>query len=107
MPKQNLLFVCSRNMWRSPTAEMIFRNDFHCNVRSAGTSPAAKHQINLKDVEWADKIVCMEKRHKEMVEQLFKGHKLPPFVVLDIEDNYQYMDPELIELLRQKFCECL
>jgi protein-tyrosine-phosphatase len=33
----NLLFICSRNQWRSPTAEAIWRRRPGFNVRSAGT----------------------------------------------------------------------
>ena len=43
----------------------------------------------------------MEKRHKEKLAQKFQaaleGKKV---VVLDIEDNYQYMNEELIEMLK-------
>ena len=44
----NILFVCSRNKWRSPTAEAIYKNRSDLNVRSAGTSPAAKVKLNQK-----------------------------------------------------------
>ncbi|WP_396271249.1 hypothetical protein [Ideonella sp.] len=44
--KINVLFVCSRNQWRSPTAEQLFRRHPHLNARSGGTSPKAKHPVN-------------------------------------------------------------
>jgi predicted protein tyrosine phosphatase len=36
----NALFVCSRNEWRSPTAEAIYRRFPGVNARSTGTSEA-------------------------------------------------------------------
>ena len=35
----NLLFVCSRNQWGSPTVESIYKNYSGINVKSAGTEP--------------------------------------------------------------------
>jgi len=98
--KLNLLFVCSRNQWRSPTAEKVWRNHSKLNVRSAGTSPKAKKTINQKDVQWADIIFVMEKKHKNRIVAEFTrmvDHKT--IHVLDIPDEYRYMDDELVELV--------
>jgi predicted protein tyrosine phosphatase len=38
----NVLFICSCNQWRSPTAERVWRNDPRLSVRSAGTASYAK-----------------------------------------------------------------
>ena len=46
----NILFVCSKNKWRSPTAETIYRNDSRLNVRSAGTSASARKTISEIDI---------------------------------------------------------
>lgn len=49
---------------------------------------------------WADLIFVMEKRHKEILEENFENeirHK--KIIILDIEDRYEYMDGELIEVL--------
>jgi hypothetical protein len=44
----------------------------------------------------------MERRHKSRILERFREHpNLPRIVSLDIPDDYQFMDPELIELLRQ------
>lgn len=97
----NLLFVCSRNRWRSLTAETIFKDDQPHIVRSAGTAEAARIKVTEKLIAWAELIFVMEKKHKQKLEQKFpsalEGKKL---VVLDIEDNYKYMDEELVEMLR-------
>jgi predicted protein tyrosine phosphatase len=96
----NLLFVCSRNKWRSRTAETIFKNNQHHHVRSAGTEPAARIKVTSKLLKWADIIFVMENKHKQ---RLFE--KFPSLLdnkkifILDIDDEYKYMDPELIESL--------
>lgn len=97
---KNLLFICSRNQWRSPTAETIWRKYSGFNVKSAGTSPRAKKTISQADIRWADIIFVMEQKHKNRLKAEFTrllDHK--PMHVLDIPDEYKYMDPELIEEL--------
>jgi predicted protein tyrosine phosphatase len=98
--KIKLLFVCSRNQWRSPTAEQVWRSDPRVLARSAGTSPNAKHTISAADVQWADVILVMEEKHKSRVKAEFTrlmSHK--PVHVLDIPDEYKFMDAELVEIL--------
>ena len=96
----NILFICSRNRWRSLTAEMIFKgNQFH-EVRSAGTENDARIRVNEKLINWADILFVMEKRHKERLQEKFdRLLKHKQIVILDIEDNYQYMDEDLIDTL--------
>lgn len=96
---QNLLFICSRNQWRSPTAESIFKKKGY-SARSAGTSPNAKRTISHTDLIWADLIFVMEYKHRDRVKSMFNRlveHK--PIHVLDVPDNYKYMDKELISIL--------
>lgn len=100
--KKNVLFICSKNQWRSPTAEQIWRKHPALNVRSAGTSSNARHSISINDVEWAHVIFVMEEKHKVQITNKFRRATVnKPIYVLDIPDDYRYMDPELIELLRQ------
>lgn len=97
---QNLLFICSRNQWRSPTAETIWRKHPNYNAKSAGTSPRAKKTVSSADIRWADIIFVMEQKHKNRLKAEFTRileHK--PIYVLDIPDEYQYMDPELVDEL--------
>ncbi|CAA6820499.1 MAG: Cellular communication/signal transduction [uncultured Sulfurovum sp.] len=97
---QNLLFICSRNQWRSPTAEKIYSRDERVNVRSAGTSPKAKKTINANDIKWADIIFVMEYKHRDRLKASFpRLLQYKHMVVLDIPDDYQYMDQALIECL--------
>lgn len=97
----NILFICSRNKWRSRTAETIFTQDQHHQFRSAGTENDARVKVNEKLIIWADLIFVMEKRHRQRLRNRFGpllDHK--EMIILDIEDNYQYMDEELIETLK-------
>ncbi|WP_133470009.1 low molecular weight protein tyrosine phosphatase family protein [Paraglaciecola marina] len=99
---KNILFICSRNQWRSPTAEKVWKNRPELNVRSAGTSPRAKRSVSVKDIQWADVIFVMEEKHKSRLKAQFTrllDHK--PTQVLDIPDEYQYMGKELIEIVEQ------
>jgi len=98
---QNLLFICSRNQWRSPTAEKIYSRDPRVNVRSAGTSPRAKRTVNAKDLQWADLIFVMEYKHKDRLKAEYnRVLQYKKIVVLDIPDDYLYMDEELVEVLK-------
>lgn len=102
MRKKRILVVCSRNKSRSPTAESIYRGDNRVEVRSAGLSNKSTHVISTRDVEWADLILCMEQKHVVRLKALFHEHILPEISSLEIEDDYDYMDPELVELLSEK-----
>ena len=98
----NLLFICSMNKWRSPTAERLYQNRNGIQVRSAGTSRKARRTVSHSDITWADVIIVMESKHKSRLKADFRqsmNHKT--IYVLDIEDNYQFMDPELIEIIKQ------
>lgn len=94
----NLLFVCSRNQWRSPTAEVIFKNSDEHNARSAGTADSARVRLNEAMLEWADIIFVMEQKHKRIIRERFPIQK--EIIVLDIPDEYQYMDEELVEMIK-------
>lgn len=97
----NVLFVCSRNEWRSRTAETIFKNDNQFQVRSAGTSKTARIYINQGLINWADLIFVMEDHHKKRLKELFrKAIQQKEIIVLDIPDEYKYMDEELIKELQ-------
>ena len=97
----NVLFVCSRNQWRSPTAERVWRDHPELQVRSGGTSPKARHTVTKGDIEWADVIFAMEKNHRSRLRADFADIlDGKPIHVLDIPDQYQFMDPELVDLLR-------
>ncbi len=57
-------------------------------------------------VDWADEIFVMEYRHRDIVKQNFRLNGLA-LTVLDIEDIYQFNDPELVEILQVSLAEYL
>ncbi|WLQ12719.1 phosphotyrosine protein phosphatase [Hahella aquimaris] len=105
---RNILFVCSRNQWRSPTAEQVWRRHPELSVRSAGTSSNSRKTIGPADLRWADIIMVMEDKHKHRLMSEF-GHLLQrkQVHVLDIPDEYQCMDPELVEILQTSVASLL
>jgi predicted protein tyrosine phosphatase len=98
-----LLFLCSRNQWRSPTAEALYQNDPRVEARSAGVSSSAKRQVTEKLLRWADLVLVMEHAHKRRLQQRFPEVMPDLWVeVLDIPDDYEFMNPELMELIRER-----
>lgn len=69
--KTKLLFVCSANQWRSPTAEWLFRDHPRHEARSAGTENGARIKITAGHIGWADMILCMEKKHADRLRERF------------------------------------
>ncbi|GHG29399.1 phosphotyrosine protein phosphatase [Deinococcus indicus] len=97
-----VLFVCAQNRLRSPTAESIFRDVDGWEVASAGTNRDAEVPVSRDLLEWADVAVCMEKRHRDILRQRFRG-ALPDnrILTLGIPDNFEFMDAELIRQFRR------
>lgn len=105
---KKILFVCSRNKWRSLTAETIFKNNPNFEVKSAGTENSARIKINSNHINWAEIIFVMEKKHRERLLEKFPNEMNDKkIVVLEIQDIYKYMDPELIEELKISLIEYL
>lgn len=99
--KTKLLFVCSRNRWRSPTAEALFKNHPRYDARSAGTSDGARIKVTACHLGWADLIFCMERRHADLLRDRFPAELSgKTLVTLRIPDDFRFMDPELVALLR-------
>lgn len=99
----NVLFICSRNQWRGPTGEQVWRGQAGVHVRSAGTSRSARRRVTVADLRWADLILVMEEKHKSRIKAEFREEtRFKDLHVLDLPDEYQFMDPELVELLREK-----
>ena len=96
-----ILFVCSRNKWRSRTAETIFKNNGLHEIRSAGTEKSARIRITQSMINWADTIFVMESKHKKRIISNFQVDQ-EKLEVLDIPDEYQYMDDDLVEILELK-----
>lgn len=102
----NLLFICSKNQWRSPTAELLFRDHPIHTARSAGTSDKARIKVNQKIIDWADVIFVMENKHRNILRQRFNFTD-QSIIILDIADDYQFGDAELIDILRVSLADYL
>ena len=103
LPMKHVLFVCSQNRLRSPTAEQVFARHPGIECASAGTNHDADNPLTPELVEWADIIFVMEKGHRDKLASAFKLNLSSQQVVcLDIPDEYEYMDPGLIRLLRAR-----
>lgn len=100
---KRVLFVCSRNRLRSPTAEQVFSSYPGIECASAGLAKDADNSLTSDVVEWADLIFVMEKVHRRKLAATFGTHlKKQRVICLDIPDDYEFMDPALVELLNEK-----
>ncbi len=97
------LFICSRNRLRSPTAEQLFAGWPGVESDSAGLAPDAEVLLSTEQVQWAELIFVMERVHQKRLQQRFasllKGKRV---ICLGIPDDYEYMQPELVNLLEHK-----
>ncbi|OON69270.1 low molecular weight protein tyrosine phosphatase family protein [Hymenobacter sp. CRA2] len=100
---RNLLFICSQNRWRSLTAEHLFDQHADYEARSAGTEPGARVRVTAGHLGWADVVFVMERRHADRLRDKFADAlEGKPVICLRIPDKYQFQDPVLIELLRER-----
>ena len=105
---KKLLFICEANKLRSPTAEAICNDLPGIEAKSAGMSAAADKPVNKELVGWADIVFVMERRQRNRLHKLIGdlyNHKR--IVCLYVPDEYEYMDPLLISLLKQRLREHL
>lgn len=100
---KNVLFVCSQNRLRSPTAEQVFASHPAINVASAGTNNDAENPLTPELVRWANIIFVMEKAHRNKLQKRFKSDlKEARIICLDIPDEYEFMEEGLVLLLKAK-----
>lgn len=98
---RKVLCVCSAALLRSPTAAFVLsQQPFNFNTRSAGLSTEfALIPVDNVLLEWCDQIVCMEPEQEETL----KTMTTKPIVCLNIEDSYEYRDPELMILIKENY----
>ena len=100
---KRVLFICSQNRLRSPTAEQVFSSHPGLEVVSAGLNHDAENPLTSELLEWAEIIFVMEKAHRNKLSSKFRPYLNDKKIVcLDIPDEYEFMDPLLIRLLRAK-----
>ena len=96
-----MLFICSQNRLRSPTAQAVFSDWPGLEVASAGLDPTANVPVTAELLGWADVIFVMEKSHRNRLSRKFRSSLQSRRVIcLNIPDEYEYMDPALILLLQ-------
>lgn len=98
-----VLFICSQNLLRSPTAEHVFSQWHGIECESAGVHESANVPVGPEQLEWAELIFVMEKAHLDKLAKRWRKHLSGKRIVcLDIPDDYEYMDPALVRLLEAK-----
>jgi predicted protein tyrosine phosphatase len=98
-----VLFVCTSNRLRSPTAETLFRGWPGLEVSSAGLDAAATRVLDQDIIGTADVIFVMERHHRDKTRKRFRAVLgQPPVYVLGIPDEYERDQPELIALLKER-----
>lgn len=100
---RNVLFICSRNRLRSPTAEQVFSSWPGIETTSAGVNHDAENPVTPELLAWADVIFVMERMHRSKLSAKFRPHLGGKRVIcLEIPDDFGYMDPPLIKLLEAR-----
>ena len=98
-----VLFICSQNRLRSPTAEHVFASWEGIEVASAGLNDGAQTPVTPELLAWAELIFVMEKVHRNKLAKKFRAYLARKRVVcLDIPDEYEFMAPALVALLKAK-----
>lgn len=104
----HLPFICSQNRLRSPTAEQVFGDRPGLETASAGTNRGADNPLSAELVEWADIVFVMEKQHQRKLSDNFRAQLRDKRVIcLGIPDDYEFMQPELVDLLEAKVARYL
>lgn len=100
-----LLFVCTAGILRSPTAAAIAQT-YGYNTRSCGSDlDYALIPVSDKLIRWADVVVFVNSFNASSTYNSFFGDVETQLLILDkqiiwlIEDDYEYMQPELVEIV--------
>lgn len=102
------MFVCSRNRLRSPTAEQVFASWPGIETASAGINRDADNPVTPELLQWADLILVMERTHRSKLSAKFRAQMSGKRVVcLEIPDDFGYMEPSLVELLKARVARYL
>lgn len=102
--RERILFVCTANVDRSPTAEQLYGGDPRYEVVSAGVAQYARVPLTRQMLLWADRVFVMSERtdrHRSRILESFPDLDRP-VIDLDVEDRWLRGDPELVELLRER-----
>lgn len=98
-----ILFVCSSNLIRSPTAEHHFSDRAGIETLSAGVGSDAIRPLTAELVTWADLILTMESSYADNVRERFADELGDtPVESLDVPDRFKRNEAKLIALLEEK-----
>ena len=99
----HILFVCSENRLRSPTAASVFSEFANVETMSAGTNKDCSTPLSVELIEWADVVLVMEESHRSKVLREYPALLRDKILaVLGIPDIYPFMDPMLVALLKAR-----
>lgn len=99
----HILFVCTANRLRSPTAEAVFSGRPGLKVSSAGLDRGSARVLDAAAIEDADVIFVMEQHHRNTLRKRFwRSLGARPLIVLGIPDEYERDQPELVALLIER-----
>ena len=102
LPKK-VLFVCNQNRYRSRTAEDLCRHSPTIEAKSAGIDTDAVVPLSADHIIWADTICVFESRQLNRIRKKYKGILSDKrLLCLDIPDEFEYMDPVLVNELKGK-----
>eukprot|EP01042_Synura_sphagnicola_P016270 gene16270-20600_t len=86
-----------------PTGEQVFADYPGIETASAGLAPDAEEVLTPEHFDEVDIIFVMEKGHRAKLNRQFKKHiGKARIVCLDIPDEFEFMQPELISLLKAR-----
>ncbi len=103
MNDSQYLFICSQNRLRSPTAEQVFADWPGVETSSARLNHDAENPVAPELLIWTDTILVMQRAHRSKRSNKFKPYlKDKRIICLDIPDDFDFMDPDLIKLLKAK-----
>jgi len=114
-PEKRVLCLCSAGLLRSARLAQILQQDYGYNTRNAGVSDYALIPVSTALLEWADEIVCVEKEVANVLLQDMlrfedangKSFKDIEFIVLDIPDIYERMNPSLQRIILEQYEEAI
>lgn len=99
---KRVLFVCSAGILRSATAARIYAKKY--NTRAAGSERYALIRVSEELLLWADEVVFVNEYNYRSVSQKFDLDTFDCKVkVLNIPDDYEHMDPQLINHFEQQY----
>jgi predicted protein tyrosine phosphatase len=85
-----------------PNRRKVFCDHPQLEVRSAGVDKDSTVPVTQELLEWADLVFVMEKKQRNIIHKRFKDlYQRKRIVCLYIPDDFDYMNPLLIDLLKE------